>query len=440
MAINDRELLTLLKPDDLLPHIGKNISEVDFIDQDLKANFPLKWSKANLTKGSRNEYPPVVWGSGCVFITADGKIWLDFSSQTHNLHLGHNHPVIKESISEYLASDQPFFSSSMFSNIPALEFADLLIKHTPDELTKVNLKLLSGAGAIEFGLRSAITYHIQNGKKNFPILSMRGSYHGETYLNLRVTHREYEKSDLSNIQFHQIEPNNIESFKNKVNELNPVALILEPIIVDDGVVVLEKRYLQQIRNICDEKDICLIYDEVQTGGGWLGSFTAAEHFQVVPDILILAKAFTAGWPLAAVLTKKKYDVLNYTEGAFTAGMNPLVCEIGIKNLSYIFKCNLLKQSNDLGEYLNKSINSVKDKYAEITKVEGLGLIQGIKFNSQTLANSIYEKCLRNGVLVRLSKRGNGDTIILKPPVILTRKIINEFLISFDANIIKSIKH
>ena len=379
-------------------------------------------------------------GEGEFFYDSDGHRFFDFCSQTLNLGLGHSHPKIKEAVIDAL--NQAAYVSSRFRN----DFVDRLVnvveELAPAPLSYVNLKLTSGTLANEGALKAAFKYRGRSG-----VVSLKGSHHGQSFATMRVSGKNFDKTyvDRDGVRF--FEPPSV-SWEPGINDevanasgsdaamsirewvsshhSGLGAIIVEPVMVDAGVIVLAPEFLRALRKCADDYDVPLIFDEVQTAFGWTGRNFACEHSDVVPDALTVCKGFAAGLPLAALLVREFLDVLTYGEHEITHGASPLSCAAALANLEIVSEPELLSTVARRGAAFRARLRQELTVVGLDHSVRGIGYISGIEFKDATTATSIYEQCLEEGLVLRRSKVGDrGCVLQIKPPIITSQD-------SFDA--------
>jgi acetylornithine aminotransferase/acetylornithine/N-succinyldiaminopimelate aminotransferase len=206
------------------------------------------------------------------------------------------------------------------------------------------------------------------------------------------------------------------------------AIIIEPIQGESGVNAVTKEYLQKIRKLCDEKDILLIFDEIQCGFGRCGTLFAYQYFEVEPDIFTLAKGLAGGVPIGALLAKdfvaKAFEPADHGS---TFGGNPLACATALSVLNTVLNEDLPEKARVMGEYFSDKLNHLKLKYTQITEIRGLGLMIGIELKDD-IAVEMKNKFFEKGYLI-----GSVGTNVLRllPPLILTKHDIDGFIDTFD---------
>lgn len=380
---------------------------------------------------------------GTIFYDDNGKEYLDFSSQTLNLNFGQNHYRITRAVIKQVKNFT--YLSSRFENPIMNELIEKLLNISPSPLQKVNLKLVNGSDANESALKRirkktgknfVITYHKTHLGESSETLSASGktaAYIGGSGKFILATppfssfFKDTPQDDIEDLSLYQIS-------KILKRNKNIAGIFLEPIMVNAGVYGFSPYYLKHLRKLCDDYQVGLVFDEIQTGFGWLGTYFACEYFGVVPDLLTMGKGLAAGFPLAGILMKKEYDVLDYGEDEYTYGGHPASCATAIACLNLLRETNILKQVKQKCQILKKMVLVLQHKYSCITDVRLFGLICGIEFKSQknqNLADEIYDLCLENGLLLRKTEDGKGSSLVLKPPIIVSQQELEKAIDVLD---------
>jgi acetylornithine/LysW-gamma-L-lysine aminotransferase len=298
----------------------------------------------------------------------------------------------------------------MFYNPVRARLAEKLISLSPPRLKRVFF-CNSGSEAVEGALKFA---RASTGKKEI-VAAMRG-FHGKTFGALAATWgEEYQKPfapmmpGIKHVPF-----NNFQKLSDMVNE-ETAAVILELVQGEGGVRVGNKAYFQQVRELCDQKRILLILDEVQTGFGRTGTLFACEQF-VEPDLLCVAKSLAGGIPMGAVLCSDAVRVPMKSHTS-TFGGNPLACAAALTSLEIIEREKLPQKARTLGEYFLEELRAIQSE--KIREVRGLGLLLGIELKEK--AAPYIQRLMERGVIVLLA----GPTVIrLLPPLVITREEID----------------
>ena len=260
------------------------------------------------TQNTVNVMPPLRSGQGCHVIDVEGKKYIDFCSQTLNLNLGQCHPAVTAAVVEQ--AKRLTFASSRFGSDVSHRLLQRLLAVTPPSLSRCNIKVTSGTLANEGALKMA---RKRTGYKAF--ISVDNSHHGQSIKTMDVSGKHH---DVVYVRHKRVgflptpdESTCVSEARDCLDEVyrrldgKVAGLIVEPIMVDAGVVILGESYLRMLREFATEKGIALIFDEIQTGFGWCGVLFAMDLYNIVPDILTLGKGLGAGYPLAAILCSEE---------------------------------------------------------------------------------------------------------------------------------------
>lgn len=365
--------------------------------------------------------PIFVQGKGVWLTDINGKKYLDLSSGIGVNALGHSHPEIVKRVKDQ--TEKLFHVSNLFYNLPQFEFLEKLAS-----LTKREAFFLcnSGAEAVEAGIKLARKFF--QGKK-WKIISMNNSFHGRTYGALSATgQKKYQEGFEPMVPgFVHVPFNDISAIEKVVDE-ETCAIIVEPIQGEGGVNPATKEYLIELRKLTLEKDILLVFDEIQTGIGRTGYFLAEEFYGVRADIVLLAKALGGGLPLGAVCTTKDIaQVMGPGAHGTTMGGNLIACAAGMAVLDIVGKDEFLRDVRDKGKYLENKLKELLD-FPIIKEIRGRGLMWGIELSIKV--REVLEDLIENGV-VALSA---GDNVLrLLPPLIITQEEID-----IGINVIKEV--
>ncbi|MDD5613682.1 MAG: aspartate aminotransferase family protein [Candidatus Omnitrophica bacterium] len=283
----------------------------------------------------------------------------------------------------------------------------------------------SGAEANEGAFKLARLY----GKgSRYKIITMNNSFHGRTLAALSATGQEKYKSGFEPLLegFIHVAFNNLKDIKDKIDS-QTVAVMLELVQGEGGINVAESDYVKKLRSLCDENNILLIIDEVQTGIGRTGKWFSYQNYGIEPDIITLAKGIAGGLPMGAVLAKNSVaDLIKPGMHASTFGGSPLVSKAALAVIDTIMKNNLLKQTFEKGEYLKTKLLGLKSNYSIIKEVRGLGLMLGMELDSK--GKEIFQLCLQNRLLVNLTQ---GNILRIMPAMNVTYKEIDKAVAVLD---------
>jgi acetylornithine/N-succinyldiaminopimelate aminotransferase len=417
--------------DSLLDFVSRNMMETAFgalFEREISEAARLSGAKQLMTRNLRNKADPIIWASGNYFVDGRGRMFLDFCAQTQNLNFGHNHPYLLGAASRYLNSTQPCYTSSKFGNVASLRLVSRLAELLPPELGCINLKLLNGADAIETAIKCALKYHAKDSKRR-KIVTLRWAHHGHSIVTMacsnKYTHLPYIAGD--NHVF--LDANDLTQLRAALRaDAGVAAFIVEPLQMNGGCVELTEQYLREARRLCTEQDIVLVFDEIQTAFGWLGSMFGFERVGVVPDILCLSKSLASGFPLAAAVVREQYDTLDFGEAEFTAGLNPLSAIVALANIELLTTTNVMRTVGCTEKWIANGLASLKQKFPKlIADVRGVGLMHGIETISHEVARKVYDHAYERGLLLRIAKDAKGETILIKPSLLVTNRQIDKLL-------------
>lgn len=361
----------------------------------------------------------LVKGKGCLVWDDANKEYIDFLGGIAVCALGHASPIVTKALDEQ--SRTLVHVSNIFYTKPQIELAQLLTANSfADRVFFCN----SGAEANEAAIKLARKYH-NAVKKDGPkfIVSMNQSFHGRTMATLSATGQEKIKIGFDPLLegFHFVDFNDINQLDKATAQGNVGAIILEPIQGEGGVICAQNDYLKKVRSLCDDRDIILIFDEVQVGIGRTGKLFAYEHFGVTPDIMTLAKALGNGLPIGAMLAKEKLaEAFQPGSHATTFGGTPLVTAVAKAVLTSILNDGILDNTVEMGQYFREQIKEqLMPSYKCIKGIRGKGLIIGIELSIP--GASIVKKCLDMGLLINCTQ----DTILrFLPPLIVQKEEID----------------
>jgi acetylornithine/N-succinyldiaminopimelate aminotransferase len=218
--------------------------------------------------------------------------------------------------------------------------------------------------------------------------------------------------------------NDMETLKARADE-DTVAIIIEPIQGEGGINMAEKSFLKAVRQVCDERNILLIFDEIQSGIARTGYWFAKDYYEVQPDIMTLAKGLGGGFPIGAVLCNEKVnETMHYGGHGTTFGGNPLAATAALTVLETIEKEKLIQAANEKGQWIKKQIEGIN--HPAITAVKGLGLMIGIEFSFET--KELVAKLLENGLMANSTA---GNIVRLVPPLNIMQDEINQAIKIFE---------
>ena len=359
-------------------------------------------------------------GLGCKIYDSKGQEYVDFVSGVAVNCLGHSNPAIIKAITTQ--SSKLMQSSNYYWNTPHKLLAKKLIDNCDhDKVFFCN----SGTEAVEGALKIARKYGtLKDTKDKNVLIYMDESFHGRTMGSLSVTGQEKYQKDfrplIGGIQ--KVKFNDVEDLKNNFDE-KVCGLIIEPIQGEGGINIGAIEFLKAARDLCDKYDALLIFDEVQCGMGRLGSLFAYKKFSVIPDVICIAKALGGGFPIGATITNVKASAA-FVPGdhGSTFGGNPLACAVGEAVLTELLDGGVIEKIDDKSAYMKERLLKIKEKYGVIDEIKGIGLLIGIKINTDT--KKFCKSCFDKKLLVIAA----GNSVVrLLPPLNVTKGEIDEAL-------------
>lgn len=359
-------------------------------------------------------------GEGVYLLDDKGKKYLDFSSGIGVCALGYNHAEFNAKIKAQV--DKLLHTSNLYYNENIAQAAKHLAKASGLERVFFTN---SGAESIEGAMKVARKYAFNKGIKGGNFIAFKHSFHGRTLGALSLTANEkYQKPFkplISGVKFAKY--NDFSSVERLVNE-KTCAIILESVQGEGGVNPAQKDFYKALRQLCDEKDILLIADEIQCGMGRSGKFFAYEHSGILPDVMTSAKALGCGLSVGAFVVSEKVAQKSLEAGdhGSTYGGNPLVCA-GVNAVLEIFKKEkILENVSKLTPYLEQSLENLIKEFRFCKKRKGLGLMQGLSLDNSIKVAEVIKKCQENSLL--LISCGENDLRFL-PPLIIEKSHIDE---------------
>lgn len=364
-------------------------------------------------------------GVGAHVWDIDGKEYIDCMGGYGVAIVGHQNKRVVKAIKDQV--DKIITVHSSLYNKTREEFLKTLINLAPKGLTQVHLNN-SGAEAIEAAIKFARKF---TGKKG--MVAMKGSYHGKSLGALSLTFNpKYKKAFeplVEKVSFASF--GDIESLRSTIDE-DTAFVILEPIQGESGINVAPDGFLQEVRKVCDEKGVLLIFDEIQAGLGRTGRLWACDHWNTAPDILCLAKGIAGGVPMGATLVRP--DILasmSKGEHSSTFGGNPLSCAAGIATLQALTQDGLIENSEKMGKLFRDGLEKLKEKHTIIREIRGKGLMIGVELKFEV--KDILMNLMKEGVLMLYSGR---NILRILPPLVITKEDITKVLETLDVVLTK----
>jgi len=359
-------------------------------------------------------------GLGAHVWDINGKEYIDCMGGYGVALVGHCNPRVVQALKTQLEKIITVHSS--LYNKTREEFLENLIKIAPKNLGQVFLNN-SGTEAVEAAIKFARKF---TGKKG--MIAMNGSYHGKSFGSLSVTFSpKYRKSFEPLVESVSFTPfGDIDALRSNVNS-ETALIILEPIQGESGIHVAPDGFLQEVRKLCDEKGIVLIFDEIQSGLGRTGKMWASQHWETAPDIMCLAKGIAGGVPMGATLVRP--DILasiSKGEQSSTFGGNPLSCAAGTATIKALTEDQLVENAVKKGKIFHEGLERLKEKHKIIREVRGKGLMIGVEMKFDV------KDILFDGIANNLLLLYSGKNILrLLPPLVISEADINKALETLD---------
>lgn len=363
-------------------------------------------------------------GEGCYLYDTEGKKYLDFAAGIAVNALGYHYPGYDDALKAQI--DKLTHISNLYYNEPMSEAGEKLVKASG--LSKAFFTN-SGTEAIEGALKVARKYaYAKYGKEaqKYEIIAMNHSFHGRSMGALSVTGTEHYREPfeplIGGVKFADF--NDLESVKAQITD-KTCAIITEVVQGEGGIYPAQKEFLEGLRALCDEKDIILIFDEIQCGMGRTGYYFAWQSYGVKPDVMTCAKALGCGVPVGAFVLGEKAAKGSLVPGdhGTTYGGNPFVCAAVSKVFDIFEQDHILAHVQELTPYLEEKLDTLVEKYPIVAARRGKGFMQGLVIEGATVG-SVVTKALENGLLVISA---GSDVLRLVPPLVITKENIDEMI-------------
>ena len=364
-------------------------------------------------------------GDGVYLYDLDGNKYLDFVAGIAVFALGYNNKEYNDALKNQI--DKLIHTSNYYYNVPAIEAAKKVKKASGmDRVFFTN----SGAEAMEGAIKAARKYaYLKDGTTDHEIIAMNHSFHGRTMGALAVTgnpkYREAFEPLIGNVKFADL--NDFDSVLSQVTD-KTCAIIMEPVQGEGGLYPATEDFLKKVRALCDERDILLIFDEVQCGMGRTGYMYAWQRYQIKPDIMTSAKALGCGIPLGAFMMTERVAQNSLTSGdhGTTYGGNPLATAAAEKVLELFEKNHIIEHVREVAPYLEQRLDELVAKHDCILARRGMGLMQGLVFDRPV--GELINKALEKGLLLI---NAGSDIIHFVPPLIITKENIDDMIAILD---------
>lgn len=364
-----------------------------------------------------NVYPfwpiQVTHGEGVYLYDTEDKKYLDFGAGIAVNALGYKHPVFTAAIKDQV--DKIHMGLGYIVDPNRLEAAETIL--AVSEFDQVFF-CSTGAEAVEGALKTARKWAYETkGNDAYEFIYMKNSFHGRTMGAVSVIGQAHYREGFEPLLpgTHMAEFNNLESVKKLISS-KTCAIIVEPIMGEGGIIPGTPEFIHGLRALCDEHDVCLIFDEVQCGMGRTGTMFAYEHYDMVPDLICLAKGLGAGFPVGAFMGKKKFTS-HITPGSHgsTYGGNPLATRVVTTVIKEMLKPGFLDNVEETGQILKDGLEDIARETNRLSNVRGLGMMIAADYNGGS-AKDFVKACLKNGLLTLTC---GENSLRLVPPLILT---------------------
>ncbi|MEQ8583766.1 MAG: aspartate aminotransferase family protein [Marinoscillum sp.] len=346
-------------------------------------------------------------GQGSRLWDMEGKEYIDALAGIAVNNVGHAHPKVADAIGRQ--AHELIHISNFYLSEPQMELAKKLA-----DLSGLQRVFFgnSGAEAAEGAIKIARKYASKHGRGG-TIIAMKNAFHGRTLATVAATGKEAMMNGFAPIPagFLHAPFNDLEAIKSMVTQ-EVGGIMLEPIQGEGGINLADSAFLKSLRAYCDEQNLVLIFDEIQSGMGRTGKMFAHEHYDVKPDVMTLAKALGGGMPIGAVLASEKVgSAIDWGDHGTTFGGNPLACAAALATIEAMEEEGMLQQATEKGAWLKAEVANVKSSYPEIKEIRGYGLMIGIELSVES--KPVVATMMEHGVLANATA---GNVIRLVPPL------------------------
>ena len=360
-------------------------------------------------------------GEGVYLYDMEGKKYLDFCAGIAVFALGYGNKIYNDALKEQI--DKVIHTSNYYYNIPAIEAAKKLKKISGmDRVFFTN----SGAESIEGAIKAARKYaYLKDGRTDHEIIAMEHSFHGRTMGALSVTgnkkYREAFEPMIGNIRFATL--NDFQSVLDQVTD-KTCAILFETVQGEGGIYPATEEFMKQVKELCEERDILMILDEIQCGMGRCGEYYAWQRYGIKPDIMTSAKALGCGVPVGAFMMTEKVAAHSLTSGdhGTTYGGNPLAGAAINAVLDLFEENHIIEHVNQIGDYLANRLDELVDKYDFITERRGVKLMQGLVFDRPV--GDIIGKALEKGLILI---NAGPNIIRFVPPLVIEEEHVDKMI-------------
>jgi acetylornithine/N-succinyldiaminopimelate aminotransferase len=364
-------------------------------------------------------------GDGPYLYGNDGRRYLDFAAGIAVSSLGHAHPRLVAALTDQ--ASKLWHVSNLFRIPGQEELAQKLVDVTfADAVYFCN----SGAEANECAIKMVRKYFSEQGQpQKYRILAFEGSFHGRTLATIAAAGQDKLLEGFGPVMdgFDHIPAGDIEAVKAAIGA-ETAAILIEPVMGEGGIRVIEPKFLRALREICDEQDLLLVFDEIQTGMGRTGKLFAYEHADMAPDIMTSAKALGGGFPVGACLAVEKVaKAMTVGSHGSTYGGNPMAMAVAGAVVDVMTEDGFLDHVVEMGNHLKQGLAGIVDRHPDvIEELRGIGLHIGLKCKNEN--SLLLNKLMEHGVL---AAKGGDNVVRLLPPLIIEDAQISELINALD---------
>ena len=382
--------------------------------------------ESRVLMGTYKRYPIVAErGEGCRLWDVDGRAYLDFLGGLAVDVLGHAPRVLTDAVARQAA--QLVQTSNLLYTRPQIQLAEFLVERSPfDRVFFCN----SGAEANEAALKLARKWGKAERGGAYRVIAAENSFHGRTLGTVAATWNPAYRSPFEPLEGVDFVPfDDIDAMADAVDE-ETVAVILEPVQAEGGLFPASDRYLPDVRQLCNEKNLLLLFDEVQTGIGRTGTLWAHTQWGIEPDVMTLAKGLAGGFPIGATLATDRSAVFAPGDHASTFGGNPLACAAGLAVQQEIERLHLVDHVAAVGRYFVERLEDLRARQPLIREVRGRGLLIGVELKEE-VAREVLDDLRDRGLIANaLTPR----TLRFIPPLIVSQEEVDEAIEILDASL------
>jgi len=357
-------------------------------------------------------------GEGAWVWDSDGNKYLDALCGVAVTGLGHNHPAVSQAICEQARK------LVHCSNLYQIEAQQLLAQKLCQHSGMHSVFFAnSGAEANEAAIKIARLYGHQKKFTQPTIITTDGSFHGRTLATLTATGSRKVQAGFEPLVagFLRVPYNNVEAIQAIANTQNQVvAILVEPIQGENGIIMPDANYLAALREICDNNDWLLMLDEIQTGMGRTGKWFGFQHTSIQPDVMTLAKGMANGMPIGACLVNQRANIFQPGSHGSTFGGNPVACRAALAVIDSIERDGLLPRIAHLGETLFGHFREALSAHPQVREIRGQGLLIGIEMEKP--CGELVEQAIQAGLLINVTA---GNVVRLLPPFILSDEEVEQ---------------